>query len=187
MFDKVLSRDEAPAVLAYVRSLLAAERFHGRVLYQSLDRVKQWHLEVDRTVPAWFAVSEDGDSIELRDGALLFDGEAMPHGTEDRVPIVEPASLGFPESRYLWGGSADVDWPVLLQRVGKRSVLITFEHGRDPSMRSTMVIDTELGVVTRILNVCEPFLLLVDIEIGRGIERLRPDAYPELEVIYPEF
>lgn len=87
----------------------------------------------------------------------------------------------------MWGQLPGAFRPVLVQRIGVRSILITCEHGRDPSMRGTMVIDTELGMVVRHLPFGGPVVVLVDVEPGRGIERRVPESFPELAVIIPRY
>ena len=187
LFDRVLQRDETPVVLSYVRSLLTAERFHGRALVQVGGSVTQWHLEVDRPARTWFAVSEEGQTREFTNSTLFDDGVAMPGDWRNHGPTHGPAVFAFPEFLHCWGQPRSAPWPMLMQRIGRKSVLVTFEHGADPSLRTTLVIDTELGLMTRSMGIAEEYRVLVDIELGRGIERLRPESYPELEVLEPDF
>ena len=54
-------------------------------------------------------------------------------------------------------------------------------------MRSTMVLDTKLGLVTRVMQFDAPYIVLLDVERRRGVERIIPKSFPELEVIYPNY
>ncbi|MDI6022415.1 hypothetical protein QBL02_02530 [Leucobacter sp. UT-8R-CII-1-4] len=76
---------------------------------------------------------------------------------------------------------------MLAERVGSHSLLLTFEHGSDPAMRGTMVFDYELGLFTRVLYPFSPQILVLDVEVGKKLERFVPDSFPELEVVYPSY
>lgn len=188
IFDRALTPEESASLLDEVRPLLTAERFHARALVLSdSGATEQWHLEIDKPANAWFLVSEGGTVYEYRDGTVRYGSDPPHHETSISAGATGPAVLAFPERLLVWGGHPGHFRPVLVQRIGRKSLLITFEHGLDPSMRGTLVIDTELGLVTRFMQFRSPQTVLVDVEPGRPIERRVPDAYPELEVIIPEY
>ncbi|GAA1316530.1 hypothetical protein ACFSWE_15010 [Leucobacter albus] len=186
IFDRILSPEESGQVLAQLQALQTFESFHARALVQDRDRVEQWHIEVDRAGEAWFATAEHGHVEEFRGGVRFDRGEVfqLPAKLADFLPpAIKPA---FPETLGWWGEHDHGYRPVLVERVGRKSMLLTFEHGSDPAMRSTMVFDTELGIVTRTIGF-DSATLLVDIEPGKPIERHVPASFPELEVIYPDY
>ena len=187
IFDRVLTYDESRAVLDEIRPLLTADRFHARGLVQDSGGVTQWHVEVDKPRRSWFMVSESGMTYEVSDGVASL-GSDPPRTVDDPSEgALGPVALAFPERLLVWGQGANHYRPVLVQRVGSHSILITVEHGADPSMRATLVLDTDLGLITRVMNFISAGVLLVDVELGRSIERHVPRHYPELDVIYPEF
>lgn len=187
IFDRVLSDEGSSEVLVQLRELLKAQRFHARGIVQSHDSIEQWHIEVDLVAEQWFAVDEQGHTHEYSDGVTIHRGQPVEHETDIWDALVGPLIAVFPQRLRWWGELVHDFRPVLAERVGKQSVLLTFEHGADPSMRSTLVADTQLGVVTRVMHFDSPYILLLDVELGRGIERNIPEVFPALEIIFPEF
>lgn len=154
---------------------------------QSHDSVEQWHVEVDLVAEQWFVVDERGHTHEFRDGVTIHDGQPVDRKTHVSEEIFDPLTAAFPEQLGWWGEHNHSFRPVLAERVGNQSVLLTFEHGADPSMRSTLVVDAKLGLVTRVVHFGSPFIVIVDVELGRGVERLTPAAFPALDIIHPDF
>lgn len=187
ILNRVLSRDEALLARDSIMSYVTLDRFHARGIVQTGNSIEQWHIEVDRTRQEWFAVDESGHVHEHREHSTVHRGLTTGRVTKITDELVGPLALAFPETLIWWGQHPDGFWPVLIERLGKRSLLITFEHGVDPSMRTTMVIDTELGVVTRILPFNSPMLLLLDVETDRAVQRILPRSFPEPEVLYPDY
>ena len=184
---RVLSPAERADVLPQLQTLLTADRFHARGILQSGDSIEQWHIEVDYPAAAWFAVNERGDVHEFRDGMTTHRGQSVERPTSFADELVGPLAAAVP-ARLPWWGERSHDFsPVMIEHLGTHSLLLTFEHGADSSMRATMVVDTTLGLVTRVLHFNAPYILLLDIEPGRPITRITPDAFPTPEVIYPEY
>jgi len=187
IFNRVLTTDESKEVFPYLQSLLTTDPFQARGIVQTHSEIEQWHIEVDRSTDQWFAVNDRGHTHEYRDGATFHRGEPVEHPTTVSSELVGPMLAAFPE-RLRWWGESDHDFrPILMEHVGQRSNLVTFEHGADPSMRSTMVLDTKLGLVTRVMQFDAPYIVLLDVERRRGVERIIPKSFPELEVIYPNY
>lgn len=187
IFDRVLSYEESSEVLAQLREFLKAEKFHARGIVQSHDSIEQWHIEVDLVAEQWFAIDEQGHTHEFCNGVTIHRGETAERPTRAWEELVGPLIAAFPERLRWWGERSHDFRPVLAERVGKQSVLLTFEHGSDPSMRSTLVADTTLGLATRVMDFDSPYILLLDVELDRGIERIVPDEFPALEIVYPKF
>ncbi|WP_461638859.1 hypothetical protein [Leucobacter sp. BZR 635] len=187
IFDRRLSPDESSTVLAELQALRAVDRFHARALLQARDEIEQWHIEVDYAAETWFAANGLGETDEFRGGTRRFRGEALTYPTtvSDSLPsAVVPA---FPERLSWWGGHSHGYRPIMIERIGKRSMLLTFEHGTDASMRCTMVVDRETGIVTRVMHFDSPYVMLLDIEPGKSVERRVPQSFPEPEVVYPDY
>lgn len=190
IFNRALSPAESKEVFPSVRKHITADRFHARgIELNRNNELEQWHIEVDRSAEQWFAVNDHGHTHEYRDGQTFRRGQSVEHHTtmESGRGLVPPLQAVFPGQLRWWGEYSHDFRPVLVETVGKRSHLLTFEHGADPSMRSTMVIDTELGLVTRVMHFGAPYILLLDVELHRGIERVVPETFPEPEVIYPDY
>lgn len=187
ILDRVLSTEESTLVLPALLASQSTEPFHARVLVQSSSGIEQWHVEIDRAAQEWFAVNETGSIDEFRDGTTFHDGVAVARATT--MLEGKPVSLNpfFPE-KLLWWGTHDLHFrPVLIENVGSHSLLLTFAHGADPAMRSTMVFDRKLGLISRLLGFGGPVIAVVDVEIGKKIERIVPRSFPELEVIEPNY
>ncbi|PZQ89913.1 MAG: hypothetical protein DI534_09140 [Leifsonia xyli] len=187
IFDRALSIEHARGVLDELRPLLTAKRFHARGLTQDGDRVTQWHVEVDRPARSWFLSSENGTTYEVRDGMATLGNEKPRRVSDLSEGSLGPVVLAFPERLLVWGERPTHYRPVLVQRIGQHSILITIEHGADPSMRGTIVVDTRLGLITRVMNFISRAVVLVDVEIDKPIERRAPEAFPEPDVIHPDY
>lgn len=187
IFDRILSPHESSLVLSQVQALRTVDCFHARVLVQTHERIEQWHIEVDHAAESWFAATENGDIEEFRDGITFHRGEAVTRSTTISDALPTPVTPAFPEKLTWWGEHDHGFRPVMVEHIGKKSILLTFEHGADPSMRSTMVVDTEIGLVTRVMHFDSPYIMLLDIEPGKPIERRTTPSFPELEVVYPNY
>ncbi|MEV4688217.1 hypothetical protein [Microbacterium sp. LWH3-1.2] len=51
-----------------------------------------------------------------------------------------------------WANPHGSFYPVLVQRVGTRSILFTFEQVDDPAVRQTLVIDEQSGIAKRLVG-----------------------------------
>lgn len=57
--------------------------------------------------------------------------------------------MAVPDLMLRWGRATDDFHPILIQHIGERSILVTFEYGEDPAFRSTLVIDERDGIARR--------------------------------------
>lgn len=186
-FDEVLPLEETPSVLQEVLKLVSIQRFHARGFIQDSDRIQQFHLEVDKPAEKWFIVFENGGTKEFSEGTTTFAGGPVIHNTTFSEHVHLPAALAFPEKLMLWGQSSHSARPMLVQSIGVRSILITFEHQADASMRSTLVINRDLGLIERVIQFGGSHVVLVDVIPGKPFERHIPSVWPDPEVIYPEY
>lgn len=187
IFNRVLTREEARNVWSEVDSILQANQFHARAIVQSHDAMDQWHIEVDKVNNEWFAISERGHVHEYRGGVTYHRGDVVQRPTSVTDELVGPLQMAFPGEMLIWGQTPSSFRPMLVEKVGKRSLLFTFEHQLDPSMRSTLVIDADLGLATRLMPFNSPYIVLLDVERGRAVERVYRTSFPELEVITPDY
>lgn len=187
IFNRVLTSEEARSVWNEVDSILNADQFHARAIVQSHDAIEQWHIEVDKVNNEWFAISQRGHVYEYRDGATYHRGDVLQRPTSLTDGLIGPLQLAFPGKMLIWGQTPGSFRPILVEKVGRRSLLLTFEHQLDPSMRSTLVIDTDLGITTRLMQFNSPYTVLLDVELGRTVERVHRTSFPELEVLTPDY
>jgi hypothetical protein len=191
IYDRVLTRADAPAALAEVRRLVTTQRFHARALVQERNVIRQCRIEVDLPAGQWWTLTrrENGQHriSEHRDGRTFHSGE--PVDRELAIHQEAPSALEpvFFDHLLWWGQHERGFWPVLLRRIGTHSVLVTFEHGIDPSMLSTLVVDTRLGLVTRTVSFGAPYVMLLDIEPGLPVEHFVPETWPELYFVHPDY
>lgn len=174
-------------MLQEVLDLVSIQRFQARGFIQGSDRGQQFHLEVDKPAQKWFIAFENGATNELSDGTTTLGGGPLIHNTTFGEHVPMPTALAFPEKLMLGGQGAHSARPMLAKNIGARSILITFEHQADASLRSTLVINRDLRLIERVIQFGLPHVVLVDVIPGKPFERHIPSVWPEPEIIYPEY
>ncbi|WIB78998.1 hypothetical protein DEJ28_07840 [Curtobacterium sp. MCPF17_002] len=155
-FDEVLSRSDGPAIAEE----LASFRTPGRYVLDGVHQVSvrehwQFRLDIDDVRQAWTLELSDGSVSSYSDG-VLHDGdgdfdESFEHSTA-AGGVVRMAS---PTQLLWWGRGSESLSPVLVQHVGARSILVTFEHREDPAFRTTLVVDEYDGIARRRMELGE--------------------------------
>lgn len=87
--------------------------------------------------------------------------------------------LLWPTRLLTWANPQGSFYPVLIQRVGSRSTLFTFEQVDDPAFRQTLIVDRDTGIAKRLTGYDYGIIL-------RGIDSLRawpPADEPVFEAI----
>lgn len=149
--DTVLRRDDSLVLLAE----LVALRSPGRVLARGVHHIPgegpwQFQILLDESDRSWvFDRQGETTRIGYREGILNTD-DGPAEVSFDRSGIVaSPVRMLTPEALPLWGRGPESFSPMLVQRVGGHSLLITFEHTHDPADRETLVIDERDGTARR--------------------------------------
>ncbi|TFD88620.1 hypothetical protein E3T61_12405 [Cryobacterium lactosi] len=147
-FDTILTPADSPSVLAEVVRLTTHRSVWARGVSQSAASLSQFVAELDAGAEAWHLVTESGSARWFRDGIAVAEPDPpipMPFARSmpQQVQLLHPAALP------MWGRGRESFFPMLAQRIGGHSILLTFEHVNDPAFRSTMVIDLAVGAVRK--------------------------------------
>ena len=143
-------------------------RVHG-VRQEGPHSYHQFYAELDRVNESWYYLQDmpGGGRFSYSDGILKTADPATeleyPRGMPSEVQMLDPRNL------YMWGGRTSF-YPMLVQKIGKHSLLVTFEHVNDPAFRPTLVIDRRNGIATRMVKLGEITILTevhVDVPLTR--------------------
>lgn len=176
-FDEVLTRNEGIEVLAELKAL----RRPGPVVVTGVrqERVKlsQFRFVLDQDARAWSLDRDDGSHQYYRDGQLHGPDGLHDVAFENGMPA--PVHMAMPELLRWWGRGRESFAPVLVQRVGSHSLLITFEHDKDPAFRTTLVVDERNGIARRRMELGD-VTAVTDV---RAITPSEPSTAPAFEPI----
>ncbi|KQO59990.1 hypothetical protein [Curtobacterium sp. Leaf261] len=149
--DTVLQRDDSAVVLAELVALRSPRRVLARGVHHGPgERPWQFQVLLDESDRSWvFDRQRETTRYRYREGVLHTD-DGPAEVSFDRSGIVAPpVRMLTPEALPLWGRGPESFSPMLVQRVGGHSLLITFEHTLDPADRQTLVIDERDGAARR--------------------------------------
>lgn len=150
-FDELLTRPDGPAIAEE----LAARRRPARYVLEGIhqeSRQKYWQfrVDVDEAAQTWTLVRQRAKPVSYRDGVLHEPDDGPIEVSFARSMVSSPAvRMAVPDLMLRWGRATDDVHPILVQHIGQRSILVTFEHGEDPAFRSTLVIDERDGIARR--------------------------------------
>lgn len=155
-FDEVLARSDGPAVAAGFAALRTPGRYVLEGVHQDADRRhRQFRLDVDESRERWVLDRSDSPTTWFHDGVLhTVDGDradTFAHSTVAGAVV----RMALPDQLLWWGRGPESFSPVLVQHIGERSVLVTFEHRDDPAFRTTLVVDEHDGIARRRLELGE--------------------------------
>jgi hypothetical protein len=150
-FDTVLGRGDTAGVVAAVESLATERRLSGQGVSQGGGRGRQFQFAVDEAEQWWVVVYDDGQRQTFRDGVAQFGEQDEPRDAEFFRPMPQLLQLLWPTRLLTWANPRGSFYPVLVQHVGRRSLLLTFEHVDDPAFRQTLVVDEETGIASRFI------------------------------------
>jgi hypothetical protein len=151
-FDTVLSRGDTIETVAAVDSLQAERRLSGQGASQGGGKVRQFQFAADEAEQWWVLAYDDGRRQTYHDGIVNLGGQDEPREADFFGPMPRELRLLWPTRLPTWGNPRGSFYPVLIQRVGIRSLLFTFEHVDDPAFRQTLVIDRETGIAKRLIG-----------------------------------
>ncbi|MGZ0712647.1 hypothetical protein ACWPKO_30345 (plasmid) [Coraliomargarita sp. W4R53] len=148
LLDRVL----APTDGAKLRSDIGALGMPRSLLVEGVtqDRggIRQFRFWVDEPGASWAAIFDNGARWSYSAGVVDY-GNGNSHPSSFHNSISDPMKMLWPTEYLVWGERPTRFRPVLAQRVGRQSLLLTFEHGSDPAMRQTMVVDQNSGIATK--------------------------------------
>ncbi|MCY1693541.1 hypothetical protein [Curtobacterium sp. SL109] len=152
-FDEVLTRDDGPAIAAELAAMRKPARYVIEGVHQdSPQEYWQFRLDVDEPRQSWTLDRSDSPPVGYRDGLLRDEDypngsiEETFYGSTTSAPVVR---MVLPELMLRWGRGPESFHPILLQHIGLRSILATFEHREDPATRTTLVINEHDGIARR--------------------------------------
>ena len=152
-FDEVLTRPDGPAVAEEV----AALRRSGRHVIEGVHQVSpreywQFRLDLDEHRQRWTLDRSDQPTISYRDGVLDASDGPAPDTFEHSTVAGGVVRMAAPDLMLRWGRGPESFHPVLVQHIGRHSILVTFEHREDPATRTTLVVDERDGIARRSLE-----------------------------------
>lgn len=150
-FDTVLARADTSRVVAAVDELGSERRLSGRGAFQSNSTLRQFEFAVDEREQWWVLTYDDGQQQRFRDGIVQF-GQEGPRDAEFFRPMPQVLQMLWPTRLLTWANPHGSFYPVLVQQIGQRSILFTFEHVDDPAFRQTLVMDADTGIAKRLIG-----------------------------------
>lgn len=175
-FDTVLTEADVPTLRTEVAALRLPRRRLARGVSVRRDgRERPWQFQavVDERDQTWM-FDRQGDSHRDRyaEGVLhSVDGPAEVSFARSGT-VAPPVRLLTPELLLLWGAPASYS-PMLVQRVKKHWLLVTFEHELDPAQRTTLVINERDGIAHRSYGV-DQITVLTELRVMEDDEPLPP-------------
>lgn len=184
--DTVLDRTDSPSVLDEIVALRTHSSVRAKGVRQSGRSLFQFVAQLDVQTQAWHLVNDEGKRSSAVGTWRLQEGEAstefvFPRGMPETVQML------YPEALLMWGRRSESFYPMLIQEIGRRSLLITFEHIGDPAFRATAVINRFTGIMEK-LAVLGDLTILTDVETGVQLDpEVMPEFLPITDWIRPNY
>lgn len=123
-------------------------RVKGR--WRSFDRSEEWEATVNNENQTWSATELTSTrSVSFANGLVHTERDSYPSETyRSRAPAVVLQML-IPEHLSVWGRRSDPLFPVSLTDFGERQKLLTVQHRDESAVLETLVLDMDLGIVTK--------------------------------------
>ena len=167
---QVLPRSEGPAICRELVELRSAGPVEVRGVHQDHRgrSIRQFQFSLDEATRSWSMQRENDSEQWFEDGVLHNTDGAVPIAFERSLPM--EVRMAIPERFLWWGRTSEELAPMLVQRVGQHSILVTFEHNADPAVRTTMVLDERDGIARRRFDIGEATVVT---EVRRARESRR--------------
>ncbi|WIB65752.1 hypothetical protein [Curtobacterium sp. MCBD17_040] len=149
-FDEVLDRSDGPALAEEFAQL----RTPGRYILDGVHQMptgKHWQfrIDIDEVQQRWTLARSGGPDSSYSDGLLHNGDEDVELPFDRSLAATGVVRMAAPDQLRWWGRGSESFSPVLVQHVGTRSILVTFEHRDDPAFRNTLVVDKHDGIARR--------------------------------------
>lgn len=131
-------------------------------------------------------VNDRGHVSSAADGIITAEPDpphamAFPRGMPQEIQMLHPEAL------LMWGRSSESFYPVLLQEIGRKSLLITFEHVNDPAFRATAVVNRTTGIIEK-MAILGDVTILTEVEIDVPLAHVsEPEFVPITDWIRPDY
>ncbi|WP_247041385.1 hypothetical protein [Arthrobacter rhizosphaerae] len=185
-FNTILSTTESHRVLGAIVALRHHISARAKGLRQTGSSHYQFVAELDAKAQAWHMVNDRGHVSSAADGIITPEPEpphamAFPRGMPQEIQMLHPEAL------LMWGRSSESFYPVLLQEIGRKSLLITFEHVNDPAFRATAVVNRTTGIIEK-MAILGDVTILTEVEIDVPLAReSEPEFVPITDWIRPDY
>lgn len=131
-------------------------------------------------------VFDHGARWSYSEGVVQY-GDQEPHPADFIGSLPGELKMLWPTEFLIWGARRTHFRPALVQQLGRRSLLITFEHDEDPAMRQTMVIDRTTGIATRRFEYDQGTILTSLTDLNGRAPALDTTFAPITDWIRPEY
>lgn len=184
--DKVLGRTDSPRVLDEIVALRTHTSVRAKGVSQSGGSHYQFVAELDVEAQEWNMVDDKGHRSSAVGGRVVLEPDspvefAFPRGMPRTVQML------YPEALLMWGRRGESFYPMLVQEVGQRSLLITFEHVEDPAFRATAVVNRFTGIIEKLAKLGD-VTILTEVEVGVQLDPgIKPEFLPITDWIRPNY
>jgi hypothetical protein len=180
ILDTVLGPDDGDALQSELRTLGRPRVLTGAGATTQGGKTHQFRFRVDEPGGAWAIAYDDGSSFTHAEGIRTYRPSRRARDVDlERSPVRDPAhgqppelQLLHPSAAFWWGTGPGKFRPVVAQRVGRRSIVITFEHNEDAVFRKTIAIDENTGIGHRMMSFDEAIAITEINEPGDPSEDL---------------
>ncbi|MGO1398935.1 hypothetical protein [Agrococcus casei] len=148
LLNRVLDPMDDDRVRSDIAALAGPRAFQVDGVSQDRQGIHQFRFWVNEPAAVWEMVLDSGARWSYSEGVVDY-AHGAPHPIDFIASLPSQLRMLWPTEFLIWGARSTHFRPVLLQSVGQRSLLLTFEHGEDPAMRQTMVIDRTTGIATK--------------------------------------
>ncbi|MDQ1058422.1 hypothetical protein QFZ23_002323 [Arthrobacter globiformis] len=162
-FNTVLGRSDSSSLLSEIVALRTQATVRTKSVSQSGASHFQFVAELDAEAEEWHMITDQGLRWSAVDGMLSLEPDpphavAFPRGMPTEVQMLHPEAL------LMWGRRGESFYPMLIQEIGRRSLLITFEHVEDP-FRATAVINRTTGIIEKMAALGD-LTILTEVELS---------------------
>jgi hypothetical protein len=187
-FDRLLQEEESSSILGEVLHMCVASAFHATSISQISGQLTARHLEIDKSVKRWYLYDpKTQEASGYRDHVITASHNEFPPRSEfGRFVPDAGLRLAFPEKLSVWGREHDDHRPILIQRLGRHSVLITLEHTFDAAHRGTIVFNTEYGLIEKLFMPTSATVLR-NIRVGLAVTEEKPTDLGKLGYVTPAY
>ncbi|WDH79061.1 hypothetical protein PTQ19_01060 [Microbacterium esteraromaticum] len=186
LYDRVLDLADAEQMRSEIAALAAPRTLMVEGVSQGRLGIEQFRFWVSEPAAAWEMVRDNGARWSYVEGVVDYGG-GEPRQLDFIASLPEQLKMLWPTELLLWGNRPTHFRPVLLQRIGQSSLLLTLEHGEDPAMRQTMVVDRFTGIATKRIEYDRGLILTSVVALGETPPNLDATFEPVTDWIRSEY
>jgi len=186
LLDRVLGPTDGAKLRSDIGALGSPRSLLVEGVTQDRGETRQFRFWVDEPESSWAAVFDNGAQWSYSAGIVDY-GNGNSHPSSFHDSMSKPMKMLWPTEFLVWGERPTHFRPVLAQRIGQRSLLLTFEHGGDPAMRQTMVVDQDSGIATKRIEYDHATIVTSTTALEDGTRTLDPTFEPITDWIRPAY